>query len=114
MHTKKYTTTRLVNCHGRPRVRAVRKGGVLAFLGALLAGMIWLGGLGSSLADSPPRSMSEEYFAFGYGKEHGLPDNQVRDILQTRDGYLWILTQQVLARFDGTRFTVFDGCMAVK
>ncbi len=29
-------------------------------------------------------------------------------VLQTRDGYLWLGTQEGLVRFDGVRFTVFD------
>jgi ligand-binding sensor domain-containing protein/signal transduction histidine kinase len=37
-----------------------------------------------------------------------LPQNFVFAILQTRDGYLWIGTQEGLARFDGVRFTVFN------
>jgi diguanylate cyclase (GGDEF)-like protein len=40
--------------------------------------------------------------------ETGLPQNSVLAILQTRDGYLWLGTQEGLARFDGVRFTVFD------
>lgn len=40
--------------------------------------------------------------------EDGLPHNVVRAIAQTPDGYLWIGTQNGLARFDGVRFTVFD------
>ncbi len=62
-----------------------------------------------SLADETAElDMAAEFRGFNFGKEHGLPDNDVRDILQTRDGYLWILTQEGLARFDGTGFTVFD------
>jgi ligand-binding sensor domain-containing protein/signal transduction histidine kinase len=38
----------------------------------------------------------------------GLPQNTVRSLLQTRDGYLWIGTNGGLARFDGVQFTVFD------
>lgn len=38
----------------------------------------------------------------------GLPQNSVQAIVQTRDGYLWIGTQDGLARFDGVRFTVFN------
>ena len=34
--------------------------------------------------------------------EHGLPDDRVQAILQTRDGYLWIATPHGLARFDGS------------
>lgn len=40
--------------------------------------------------------------------ENGLPQNKVRSILQTQDGYIWIATEEGLARFDGLRFTVFD------
>ena len=40
--------------------------------------------------------------------ENGLPQNTVQAIIQTRDGYLWIGTQEGLARFDGLNFTVFD------
>lgn len=40
--------------------------------------------------------------------DNGLPQNSVHDILQTRDGYLWIATLDGLARFDGVRFTVFN------
>ena len=40
--------------------------------------------------------------------DDGLPQNSVRGIAQTSDGYLWIATLNGLARFDGVRFTVFD------
>jgi ligand-binding sensor domain-containing protein/signal transduction histidine kinase len=40
--------------------------------------------------------------------DSGLPHNFVRDILQTRDGYLWLTTLDGLVRYDGVRFTVFD------
>src|SRR5262245_33468429 len=40
--------------------------------------------------------------------DNGLPQNTVRAIAQTRDGYLWLTTFDGLARFDGVRFTVFD------
>lgn len=38
----------------------------------------------------------------------GLPQNQIRAIRQTRDGYLWLATFDGLARFDGVRFVVFN------
>jgi ligand-binding sensor domain-containing protein/signal transduction histidine kinase len=49
----------------------------------------------------------------GYGYrtwriEDGLPENQIRNLSQTPDGYLWIGTSEGLVRFDGVRFTVFD------
>ena len=40
--------------------------------------------------------------------EDGLPQNSVNDIIQTRDGYLWLATFGGLVRFDGLTFTVFD------
>jgi signal transduction histidine kinase/ligand-binding sensor domain-containing protein len=40
--------------------------------------------------------------------EQGLPQNTVNDIVQTRDGYLWLATFGGLVRFDGVRFEVFD------
>jgi ligand-binding sensor domain-containing protein/signal transduction histidine kinase len=40
--------------------------------------------------------------------ENGLPQNTVHSIAQTRDGYIWIGTEEGLARFDGVKFTVFD------
>ena len=39
---------------------------------------------------------------------HGLAQNTIRSMLQTRDGYLWLGTHGGLARFDGVRFTTFD------
>lgn len=39
--------------------------------------------------------------------EDGLPQNSVQAAIQTRDGYIWVGTQNGLARFDGVRFTVF-------
>jgi ligand-binding sensor domain-containing protein/signal transduction histidine kinase len=55
--------------------------------------------------------------AFGAGGEYshrtwriedGLPQNRIRALCQTPDGYLWIGTAEGLARFDGLRFTIFD------
>ena len=40
--------------------------------------------------------------------EDGLPQNIVRGISQTPDGYLWIATLDGLARFDGVQFFVFN------
>src|SRR5690242_20169442 len=55
-----------------------------------------------------PSQVAREYDQRTWRHEHGLPDDRVKAILQTRDGYLWVATQRGLARFDGLRFTVFD------
>jgi ligand-binding sensor domain-containing protein/signal transduction histidine kinase len=39
--------------------------------------------------------------------QDGLPENRIRAICQTPDGYLWIGTSGGLARFDGVRFVVY-------
>ena len=60
-----------------------------------------------ALALDPNRSLNE----FGHQAwltENGLPQNTVQAIVQTHDGYLWVGTQEGLARFDGLNFTVFD------
>jgi PAS domain S-box-containing protein len=40
-------------------------------------------------------------------EENGLPNRSVLAVAQTRDGYLWIGTEEGLVRFDGGRFTTF-------
>jgi diguanylate cyclase (GGDEF)-like protein len=40
--------------------------------------------------------------------DNGLPQNGVREITQTPDGYLWFTTFDGLVRFDGIRFTTFN------
>ncbi len=41
--------------------------------------------------------------------DDGLPGSRVTAIIQSRDGYLWLGTRSGLARFDGVRFTIFNG-----
>jgi len=51
-----------------------------------------------------------------WNTEAGLPQNSVNAIVQAHDGYLWLGTQDGLARFDGIRFktyTVKDGLTSV-
>ena len=47
------------------------------------------------------------YTARTWQSDEGLPNNYVRAIVQTPDGYLWVGTSAGLARFDGLRFTAF-------
>jgi ligand-binding sensor domain-containing protein/signal transduction histidine kinase len=50
-----------------------------------------------------------DYVVDTWQAEDGLPQNSVTALTQTRDGYLWVGTQDGLARFDGVRFVVFHG-----
>jgi ligand-binding sensor domain-containing protein len=77
----------------RTYLTAVR---TMACLSALLA---------LSLCTTPARA---QYRFDHWTADNGLPQNSVRDIVQTRDGYLWLATLDGLVRFDGVRFTVFN------
>ncbi len=48
------------------------------------------------------------YEATTWNTADGLPQNSVHDVVQTRDGYLWLATSGGLVRFDGIDFEVFD------
>jgi ligand-binding sensor domain-containing protein len=61
----------------------------------------------TAYALDPEKSLTQ-YTMSAWGIEDGLPQNTVRSVLQTRDGYLWFGTQEGLARFDGVNFKVFD------
>jgi ligand-binding sensor domain-containing protein/signal transduction histidine kinase len=55
----------------------------------------------------PASRLAREYHVSRWNSEDGLPQNFIRSILQTRDGYIWLGTQFGLSRFDGIRFTLF-------
>lgn len=63
--------------------------------------LAWLLFTASTLPAAPPA-----YHQRSWQRADGLPDNSVRAVLQTRDGYLWVGTGAGLARFDGARFVV--------
>jgi len=72
----------------------------------ILAGITAIG-FGPAFALDPSRAITQ-YRVDSWTRADGLPQSSVEAITQTIDGYLWIGTQQGLARFDGVRFTVFD------
>jgi len=55
-----------------------------------------------------PRKSITQYSRTSWDQADGLPQDTVRAIAQTTDGYLWIGTDEGLARFDGYDFTPFD------
>ncbi len=56
----------------------------------------------------PAEQVAREFAQRSWQRTHGLPDDQVKSLLQTRNGFLWIGTGRGLARFDGLKFVVFD------
>ena len=49
-----------------------------------------------------------QYHFDSWTTDNGLPQNGVRVITQTPDGYLWFTTFDGLVRFDGIKFTTFN------
>ena len=76
--------------------------------GRLLWLLIWWAG-----ADLPARagdfteSNHAPFLIRSYQHDQGLPNNTVNAITQTHDGYLWLGTDEGLARFDGLHYRVF-------
>ena len=48
------------------------------------------------------------YSVRSWQTDEGIPQNSVHAIAQTTDGFLWVGTEEGLARFDGVRFTAFE------
>lgn len=83
----------------------MRRSGCGHLLNLLFSLLLISGGTAHAL--DPSRELSQ----FGHEvwlTENGLPQNTVHAIAQTADGYIWIGTEEGLARFDGVKFTVFD------
>jgi diguanylate cyclase (GGDEF)-like protein len=73
---------------------------IAAFLAAVLASL-------PARAFEPQRAITQ-YASRLWTTDHGLPQNTVTAIRQTRDNFLWLGTKAGLTRFDGVRFEVFD------
>ncbi|MCA0447786.1 MAG: response regulator [Bacteroidetes bacterium] len=73
----------------------------------LLIGFLLHGQPGNPLALDPQKPLSE--FIIDIWKvDDGLPQNTIKKIIQTPDGYLWIATHEGLVRFNGIEFVTFD------
>jgi signal transduction histidine kinase/ligand-binding sensor domain-containing protein len=55
-----------------------------------------------------PHKTLTQYSRHVWGQQDGLPQDTVKAIVQTPDGYLWVSTDEGLARFDGFEFTTFS------
>src|SRR5690349_24801108 len=60
-----------------------------------------------AFALDPHKSLSQ-YSRTVWTQERGLPQDTIRAITQTKDGFLWLGTDEGLARFDGYEFVVFN------
>jgi signal transduction histidine kinase/DNA-binding response OmpR family regulator/ligand-binding sensor domain-containing protein len=67
----------------------------------ILASLLWLLPTISTLFAQKP-----QYEAITI--EHGLSQGMIFDIVQTRDGFIWVATKDALNRYDGYNFKVFS------
>lgn len=78
------------------KLRMLRLAALLALLGGLFP-----------IAALDPRKALTQYSTSTWTQQQGLPQDAVRAITQTTDGYLWLGTDEGLARFDGYEFVSF-------
>ena len=86
--------------------RAMIVGSRRSTLRALTLAMLLFGTSSRAQLDSP--KALTQYSHEVWKTEQGLPQDTTQAILQTRNGYLWLGTEEGLVRFDGVRFVVFD------
>jgi ligand-binding sensor domain-containing protein/signal transduction histidine kinase/ActR/RegA family two-component response regulator len=75
------------------------------FLSVLLLVFLTLSPSGLAL---DPQKKFTQYVFDNWGLEDGLPQISIHAVIQTGDGYLWLGTQEGVARFDGVRFEVYN------
>lgn len=68
----------------------------------LLTLMIWVGGYSFFLEAKD--TFFSRYNFYHLTEEVGLPNNSVTSVMKDSYGYIWIATQDGLARYDGYRF----------
>lgn len=82
----------------------------IRILSAVILLAVFVAGFCAGSARSQSRSDDALRYSprHGWSIENGLPQNSVHDLLQSRDGALWIATFGGLARFDGHEFEIFS------
>ena len=60
--------------------------------------------------DTPIRLelFSKDYSVFQWTTENGLPQNNIKQIIEGPNGYLWLSTYNGIARFDGYEFKIYN------
>jgi diguanylate cyclase (GGDEF)-like protein len=64
--------------------------------------------LGRRASALDPQKSIAQYAHEVWNTKNGLPEADVMAILQTKNGFLWVGTEEGLARFDGSHFVVLD------
>ena len=90
-----------------PQLQAIRLRSSLtawALLCLILTSTLWV----NVACALDPQARFADYVRDNWNTESGLPQTSALSITQDATGYLWIGTQNAIARFDGVRFIVFD------
>ena len=74
-------------------------------MAAFLMPFLWLADF--AVADEFGGAQDSDYVIINWQVQDGLPSARIHDVVQTRDGYIWLATLDGLARFDGVRFERF-------
>jgi signal transduction histidine kinase/ligand-binding sensor domain-containing protein len=61
-----------------------------------------------SLSANAQGDLAHPFGHQSWSTENGLPQNSVHRIFQSQDGYIWIATEDGVARFDGIDFKIFN------
>src|SRR5882672_6439660 len=69
--------------------------------------LVLLGVFDCAVALDPHKALTQ-YSTSTWTQQQGLPQDAIHAITQSGDGYLWLGTDEGLARFDGYEFTVFS------
>lgn len=81
---------------------------VLVIPGTKLLLLIAILASAAQLRALDPQTKIDQYGHDSWTSQRGLPGEAVYQILQSKDGYLWLRTGSGLARFDGVRFVSED------
>jgi ligand-binding sensor domain-containing protein len=78
-------------------------------IGSALAGMLFAAVFPRQCAALDQTGFLRSHLQTRFTNEDGLPAGVVGDMVQSRDGFLWLVANgTALARFDGRHFTFFD------
>src|ERR1700761_5545235 len=77
-----------------------------SFVLAAALGVYLLPSAEHALALDPHKALTQ-YSQTRWTQQQGLPQDAVQTITQTADGYLWLGTNEGLARFDGYEFVTY-------
>jgi signal transduction histidine kinase/ligand-binding sensor domain-containing protein len=63
--------------------------------------------MASAAACAAPATETVDMLLRHWSTHDGLPNNRVRSVIRTRDGFIWLATDGGAVRFDGMNFAVF-------